>query len=324
MERAVLLEKLMSRYILKRLLSAVPVLLLVAIMAFLAMLLVPGDSASVIAGQDATPEEISFVRDRLGLNLPWYERLINWLVGLLRGDLGYSLVLKQSVGHALLERLPVTLSLAVLSILFASVVGIVIGIFAAINHRRWVDTGAMAISLLGVSVPNFWFGLIAILVFSVGLGWFPPGGFVSPTESVVGWLRSMALPTLTLGTATSGLIARFTRSVMLEQLNQDYVRTANAKGLRQFQVIGHHALKNAMIPILTIIGTTFSLTMAGSIIIESVFSLNGIGRLMLTAITKRDYVVLQGGLVAIAFSFVAINLLVDVIYAWIDPRVRYD
>ncbi|OSP54011.1 ABC transporter permease [Pseudoruegeria sp. SK021] len=314
----------MILYILKRLLSAIPVLLIVSVIAFVIIQLVPGDGASVIAGQDASIEEIEFVRNQMGLNEPWPLRLGGWMTGLLHGDLGYSYMLKRPVASAILERLPVTLSLAFLSIAFASVFGVLIGTLAAVFHRTWIDASVMSLSLVGVSVPNFWFGLVAILVFSVGLGWFPSGGFVPPSESITGWLQSMALPAITLGTGTMGLISRFTRSVMLEQLGQDYVRTAEAKGLLARQVIGKHALKNAMIPILTVIGITFSLTMAGAIVIESVFSLNGLGRLMLHAVTRRDYPVLQGGLVVIAFSFVFINLLVDILYSWLDPRVRYD
>jgi len=314
----------MIRYIIRRVLSAIPVLMLVSILAFVIIQLVPGDGASVIAGQDATVEEIQFVREQMGLDQPWPTRLLSWVSGLVQGDLGYSYILRQTVTEAIIERMPVTLSLAVLSIIFATILGVAIGVLAAMFHRTWIDSAAMSLSLVGVSVPNFWFGLVAILVFSVTLNWLPPGGFVPPTESIAGWLRSMALPTITLGTATMGLISRFTRSVMLEQLDLDYVRTAKAKGLLQREVIGRHAFRNALLPIVTVVGTTFSLTMAGAIVIESVFALNGIGRLMLHAITRRDYVVLQGGLVFIAFSFVFINLLVDLLYSWLDPRVRYD
>ncbi|AKO99612.1 Dipeptide transport system permease protein DppB, permease component (plasmid) [Marinovum algicola DG 898] len=314
----------MSRYILKRLLSAIPVLLLVSIAAFVLIQLVPGDAAAIIAGPDASNDEVEFVRRQLGLDRPWPLRLQDWIFGLAQGDLGYSYILNRPVTEAILERLPVTLSLAGLSIIFATVLGVALGVLAAVFHRSWIDALAMTVALFGVSVPNFWFGLIAILIFAVGLGWFPPGGYVSPTESFTGWLSAMALPALTLGTASMGQISRFSRSVMLEQLGQDYVRTARAKGLGQGNVIGRHALKNAMIPILTVIGISFSLTMAGAIIAESVFSLNGLGRLMLHGIQRRDYPVLQGGMLVIAFSFVIINLLVDILYSWLDPRVRYD
>lgn len=314
----------MARYILKRLLSAVPVLLLVSIAAFVLIQLVPGDAAAIIAGADASNDEVEFVRQQLGLDQPWPQRLKDWLFGLAQGDLGYSYILNRPVTEAIIERLPVTLSLAGLSIVFATVFGVALGVLAAVFHRSWIDAGAMTIALLGVSVPNFWFGLIAILIFAVGLGWFPPGGYVSPAESFTGWLQSMALPALTLGTASMGQISRFSRSVMLEQLSQDYIRTARAKGLGQERVIGRHALKNAMIPVLTVIGISFSLTMAGAIIVESVFSLNGLGRLMLHGIQRRDYPVLQGGMLFIAFSFVILNLLVDILYSWLDPRVRYD
>ena len=311
----------MHRYILKRLLSAIPVLLLVSIAAFVLIQLVPGDAAAIIAGADASNDEVEFVRQQLGLDRPWPLRLQDWLVGLTHGDLGYSYILNRPVTEAIIERLPVTLSLAGLSIIFATVMGVALGVLAAVFHRSWIDAIAMTVALFGVSVPNFWFGLVAILIFAVGLGWFPPGGYVSPTESFTGWLQAMALPALTLGTASMGQISR---SVMLEQLGQDYVRTARAKGLSQNNVIGRHALKNAMIPILTVIGISFSLTMAGAIIVESVFSLNGLGRLMLHGIQRRDYPVLQGGMLFVAFSFVLINLLVDILYSWLDPRVRYD
>lgn len=314
----------MHRYILKRLLSAIPVLLLVSIAAFVLIQLVPGDAAAIIAGADASNDEVEFVRQQLGLDRPWPLRLQDWLVGLTHGDLGYSYILNRPVTEAIIERLPVTLSLAGLSIIFATVMGVALGVLAAVFHRSWIDAIAMTVALFGVSVPNFWFGLVAILIFAVGLGWFPPGGYVSPTESFTGWLQAMALPALTLGTASMGQISRFSRSVMLEQLGQDYVRTARAKGLSQNNVIGRHALKNAMIPILTVIGISFSLTMAGAIIVESVFSLNGLGRLMLHGIQRRDYPVLQGGMLFVAFSFVLINLLVDILYSWLDPRVRYD
>ena len=312
----------MSRYILKRLLSAIPVLLLVSIAAFVLIQLVPGDAAAIIAGPDASNDEVEFVRRQLGLDRPWPLRLQDWIFGLAQGDLGYSYILNRPVTEAILERLPVTLSLAGLSIIFATVLGVALGVLAAVFHRSWIDALAMTVALFGVSVPNFWFGLIAILIFAVGLGWFPPGGYVSPTESFTGWLSAMALPALTLGTASMGQISRFSRSVMLEQLGQDYVRTARAKGLPRRATLWRHVLRNALIPVVTIMGLMFANAMAGTIVIENVFTLPGVGRLIFDAISNRDLEVVKNVVLMLAGLVVIVNFIVDLLYAVIDPRIR--
>ena len=314
----------MGRYIVQRLLSAIPVLLIVTLISFCVMQLVPGDPAAVMAGPQATKIEIEQVRQQLGLDEPFLLQLRRWYVGLAQGDLGRSILLGRSVAQAIAERLPVTLALAALSFLFTLAIGIPCGIVAALRHNTWVDQAVMTVALIGVSLPNFWLGLMLIILFSVVLDLLPAGGYVPLAQGVVPWLKSLFLPTLSLGLLQIGLLARITRSTMLEILRQDYIRTARAKGLPVFKVVGKHALKNAMIPVVTIIGIVFSLLLSGSVVIETVYSLPGLGRLLATSILSRDYPVIQGGLLLTAAMFVAINLVVDVLYAFLDPRVRYD
>ena len=314
----------MGRYIVQRLLSAIPVLLIVTLISFCVMQLVPGDPAAVMAGPQATKIEIEQVRQQLGLDEPFLLQLRRWYVGLAQGDLGRSILLGRSVAQAIAERLPVTLALAALSFLFTLAIGIPCGIVAALRHNTWVDQAVMTVALIGVSLPNFWLGLMLIILFSVVLDLLPAGGYVPLAQGVVPWLKSLFLPTLSLGLLQIGLLARITRSTMLEILRQDYIRTARAKGLPVFKVVGKHALKIAMIPVVTIIGIVFSLLLSGSVVIETVYSLPGLGRLLATSILSRDYPVIQGGLLLTAAMFVAINLVVDVLYAFLDPRVRYD
>ena len=314
----------MGRYIVQRLLSAIPVLLIVTLISFCVMQLVPGDPAAVMAGPQATKIEIEQVRQQLGLDEPFLLQLRRWYVGLAQGDLGRSILLGRSVAQAIAERLPVTLALAALSFLFTLAIGIPCGIVAALRHNTWVDQAVMTVALIGVSLPNFWLGLMLIILFSVVLDLLPAGGYVPLAQGVVPWLKSLFLPALSLGLLQIGLLARITRSTMLEILRQDYIRTARAKGLPVFKVVGKHALKNAMIPVVTIIGIVFSLLLSGSVVIETVYSLPGLGRLLATSILSRDYPVIQGGLLLTAAMFVAINLVVDVLYAFLDPRVRYD
>ena len=217
-----------------------------------------------------------------------------------------------------------TLALALLSFLFTLAIGIPCGIIAALRQNTWIDQAVMTIALIGVSLPNFWLGLMLIVLFSVVLDLLPAGGYVPMAQGIVPWLKSLLLPSLSLGLLQIGLLARITRSTMLEILRQDYIRTARAKGLPVFKVVGKHALKNAMIPVVTIIGIVFSLLLSGSVVIETVYSLPGLGRLLATSILSRDYPVIQGGLLLTAAMFVGINLVVDVLYAFLDPRVRYD
>jgi peptide/nickel transport system permease protein len=312
----------MARFLITRLAGAVVVLLLVSLMTFALIWLVPGDPASAFLDASATPEQIARLHVALGLDKPLPLQMVDWYGRVLRGDLGQSILLNRSVAAALLERLPVTLSLASLALAFAVVFGIAAGTVAAVNHNRWPDQTLMTLSLFGLSTPEFWLGLTLILIFAVQLGWLPTGGFVPVTDSVAGWLRTIVLPALTLGLVQIGFIARMARASMLEVLNQDFVRTADAKGLSRFDVIVRHGLPNALIPIMTVIGIVAGALLGGTVIIEQVFSIPGVGRLIIGAIAARDFPVMQGGLLFLAVIYLVVNLTVDILYAVVDPRVR--
>ena len=312
----------MLSYLLRRFVAAIPVLFLVSLMAFAIIWLVPGDPAASFLDASATKEQLARVRHDLGLDRSLWEQMAQWYGRVLTGDLGQSILLQRSVGDALLERLPVTLSLAALALALAALLGVSAGIYAAMHRGGWADRSVMTASLLGLSMPDFWLGLVLIVVFAVGLGWLPSGGFVPLTESVGGWLRTMTLPALTLGLVQTGFIARMTRSAMLDVLHQDYIRTADAKGLTHGFVVLRHGLPNAMMPILTVLGIIAGSLLGGAVVVEQVFSLPGVGRLIIGAIMSRDFPVIQGGLLFLAAIYVLINLAVDVLYAVVDPRVR--
>jgi peptide/nickel transport system permease protein len=314
----------MAGYAARRVLSAIPVLFLVTLIAFGIMQIVPGDPAMIIAGLGATPQEVARVRAQLGLDQPWHVQLVRWYQGLAHGDLGDSLLLGRSVSRALVERLPVTLSLTAYALLLTLVVGILSGVAASLRPNTWLDQALMTMALLGVSFPSFWLGLMLIVVFAVRLDWLPSGGYVPLSESVVGWLRSTTLPAVSLALLQIGLLARIVRATMLEVLGQDYIRTARTKGLPASAVVWKHAFRNVMIPVVTIVGIITSLLLSGSVVIETVYSVPGIGRLLGSAVLRRDYPVIQGGLLVTAAGFVLLNLLVDVLYAYLDPRVRYE
>ncbi|MGX5734989.1 ABC transporter permease [Bosea thiooxidans] len=312
----------MGSFLIRRLAGAFVVLVLVSLMSFALIWLVPGDPAAAFLDASATPQQIATLRSALGLDLSLPQQMLGWYGRILSGDLGQSILLNRSVTAALIERLPVTLSLAALALAFAVVCGVAAGIVAAVNHNRWLDQAVMTTALFGLSVPDFWLGLVMVLVFAVSLGWLPSGGFTPFLESPANWLRGMILPALTLGLVQVGFIARMARASMLDTLSQDYVRTADAKGLAKLYVILRHALPNAMIPILTVIGIVSGALLGGAVIVEQVFSIPGIGRLIVGAIASRDFPVLQGGLLFLAVVYLAINLMVDILYAVVDPRVR--
>jgi len=312
----------MGRFLIRRFAGAAVVLLLVSLMTFAMIWLVPGDPASAFLDASATPEQVARLRVALGLDKPLPLQMADWYGRVLRGDLGQSILLNRSVAAALVERLPVTLSLAGFALAFAVIFGIAAGTVAAVNHDRWPDQAVMTIALIGLSTPEFWLGLVLILVFAVQLGWLPTGGFVPIVESPTGWLRTILLPALTIGLVQVGFIARMTRASMLEALAQDFVRTADAKGLSRFDVVVRHGLPNALIPILTVIGIVAGALLGGTVIIEQVFSIPGIGRLIIGAIAARDFPVMQGGLLFLAVIYLAVNLTVDILYAVVDPRVR--
>jgi peptide/nickel transport system permease protein len=311
------------RYTLGRLLSAIPVLFVVSLVSFAIIALVPGDMASEMAGPSATAEELARLRAQLGLDKPLLQRMLAWYGALLRGDLGQSILLRRGVTEAILERLPVTLGLTFLALVFAVVLGVLAGMVAAVRPNSWTDQGVMAVALIGLSLPDFWLGLVFIWGFAVQLGWLPTGGYVPFTEDPLGWLRVMAMPAGALALTQMGLLARMTRASMLDVLRQDYVRTARAKGLPGWVVVVRHAGANVMVPVITVAGVSVGILLGGAVVIEQVFSLPGVGRLIIGAIQRRDYPVIQGGLLLTAAIFVLVNLVVDLLYAAVDPRVRY-
>ena len=314
----------MARYVGRRIISAVPVIFAVTFIVFIVMHLVPGDAALALGGTEASPAEIAQMRHQMGIDRPLVIQLATWYEHLLRGDLGQSFQLGQSVIQSILARAPITFSLAVCSLAVTVSAGIPFGIAAAVKQNSWMDELIMATALFGLSVPNFWLGLMLIYLFAVALGWLPSGGYVPLFQDPAQWLRSIILPTISLSLMQIGLVARMTRSSMLEVLREDYLQTARAKGLSERITVGKHALKNAMIPILTVVGMLFGLLLGGAVVIETVYALPGAGRLIVTGILRRDYPVIQGGLMVTAIVFVCLNLMVDVLYAYLDPRVRYE
>jgi peptide/nickel transport system permease protein len=313
-----------GRYVVRRLLATIVVLFLVTLVSFSIMSMVPGDPAVVMAGVGASADQVQRIREQFGLDAPFPVRLGRWYGGLLQGDLGQSILLSRSVAQAIAERLPATLSLAALAFVLTALGGITLGTLAALRQGSWVDHAVMTLAVIGVSVPGFWLGLILIVLFSVMRDWLPAGGYVPFNQSPGEWLRALVLPAVSLALLQVGLLARITRSTVAETLRQDFVRTARAKGLSGWAVVGRHAFANATIPVVTVLGISVSLLLSGSVVVETVFSIPGLGRLMATAVLARDYPVIQGGLLVTALLFVLMNLAVDVLYAWLDPRVSYE
>jgi peptide/nickel transport system permease protein len=309
---------------LRRLLSAIPVLFIVSLISFGLMRLIPGDPAASIAGPSATPAQIDQLRRDLGLDEPLLMQLLHYYQGLLQGDFGKSLLLGKGVLAATMERLPVTIGLSLYALVLTLLIGVTSGIVAALRQNTWVDQVAMMIAMLGISIPGFFLGLLMIIFFAVQLGWLPSGGYVPFSQDPMGWLRSTTMPAISLALLQAGLLARITRSGMLEVLRQDYVRTARAKGLPERQVILKHALANALIPIVTVVGIIISLLLSGAVVTEALFSLPGMGQLLTQAVLSRDYPMVQGGLLLVTTFLVVVNILVDILYALIDPRVRYE
>lgn len=314
----------MLRFLLRRIAASVPVLFLVSVMSFGIIWLVPGDPAAVFLDASATPAQLAQVRHQLGLDKPFTVQMFDWYDRILHGNLGQSILLNRSVASAIVERLPVTLSLTAMALLLALLVGICAGVLAAMRHGTWADQSLMTFALIGLSVPEFWLGLMLIFGLAVGLGWFPAGGYVAPSVSIGGWLRSLLLPALALAAVQTGFIARMTRSAMLEVLHQDFIRTADAKGLPWSIVVIRHGLPNALVPILTVTGIIAGGLLGGALVVEQVFSLPGVGRLIIDAILSRDFPVIQGSLLFVALMYLIVNLVVDMLYALADPRVRLE
>ncbi|MCI0548587.1 MAG: ABC transporter permease [Candidatus Rokubacteria bacterium] len=314
----------MTGYLLRRILAVIPVMAVVVTVVFLLIHLIPGDPASAMLGPDATPDQIEATRRQFGLDRPLYEQLLNFYGRVLRGDLGHSYFLNRPVTAVLWERAEPTVLLTVSSLLVAIAIGVPSGIVAGAYPGSAWDRMLMLGALLGVCIPGFWLSLNFIYLFAVKLAWLPAAGYASILVDPWAALRFMVLPAASLGFNQSALIARIARSCMLEALQQDYVRTARAKGLREGTVIYLHAFRNALVPVVTVIGITLAILIGGAVVTEIVFNIPGLGRLVISAILRRDYPVVQGVVLVTAAAYVLINLGVDMLYAFIDPRIRYE
>ena len=304
----------MHKFILKRLLLLVPVLLGVSLLVFAIMSFTPGDPAQLILGENAPAHAVEALREEMGLNDPFVSRYARFVGNAVTGDLGRSYTSGRDVFDEIFSRFPNTLILAALGVLIAVAIGIPVGIISATRQYSMIDSGSMLFALLGVSMPNFWLGLMLILIFAVNLGWLPSGGYSD-------W-SSLILPAITLGTGSAAIITRMTRSSMLEVIRQDYIRTARAKGVAENVVINKHALKNALIPIITVIGLQFGYLLGGAVLTETVFSWPGVGRMMVDAIRQKDTPTVLGTVVFLATTFSLVNLLVDLLYGFVDPRIK--
>jgi peptide/nickel transport system permease protein len=310
-------------YLLQRVVAVIPVMLVVATVAFVLIHLAPGDPASIIAGPYAAPEDVAKLRHQLGLDQPLPVQLVRWYGRLLRGDLGDSIFLRRPVLEAIVERLEPTVLLTAWATLIAVLIGVPAGVLSARHHNSAVDQSFMALALLGLSIPNFLLGLLMILVFGVGLQWLPVAGYVPLDSGLWPNLRSLIMPSISLGLVQSALIARITRSSMLDVLREQYILAGRAKGLDERVLVYKHALKNAIIPTLTVVGITFAILIGGAVVIETVFNIPGLGRLIISAVLRRDYPVIQGVVLLIAVAYTLVNLMVDLAYLALDPRIRY-
>ena len=314
----------MGSYIARRLLEVLPVLLLTSVVVFLIMHSVPGDPAQMVAGWDAPDETVERIRKELGLDQPLYVQYLRWLSRVLHGDLGKSLVNGFPVSELILRKWPATVELAVASIVFSLILCIPLGLVPAIKPNSMYDYSASLITALAMAIPAFWFGMILILLFAVRFRWFPPSGYVDLSTDPVANVHRLILPAITLGVSFAGRLARFVRSAFVEVLSEDYIRTARAKGLAEKLVIYRHAVKNAMIPIVTVLGIYLGRFLGGAVVIEVVFEWPGVGRLIMGGIGNRDYPVVMGTLLSIVAVFVIINFVVDICYALLDPRIRFE
>ncbi|CAA9555916.1 MAG: ABC transporter, permease protein 1 (cluster 5, nickel/peptides/opines) [uncultured Thermomicrobiales bacterium] len=313
----------MIAFIVRRLLLLFPVLLIVGVIVFTLVHLTPGDPASVMLGRDATTEQKDALREQLGLDEPFHVQFVQWFGDALRLDFGDSLFIGKPVTEALLERVQPTGLLTLYSLTLSILIAIPAGVIAAVRANSLPDRLLMVVSIGGAAIPSFFFGILLILLFAVVLGWLPSGGYADIGDDPVQHLRYMLLPTIALGFSAAGLLARLVRSTMLDVFNEDYVRTAYAKGLLRRRVVLGHALRNAMIPVLTVIGISLAGMLGGAVVIETVFNIPGMGRLLVQSVTRRDFPVVQGAVMTVAAIQVLVMLLVDVLYVYVDPRVRY-
>jgi len=313
----------MAVYLLKRIFALVPVLLLVSVFVFLLLRLTPGDPAAILAGDAATTEQLERIREAMGLNEPILTQYFTWMGKILQGDLGVSLISGVPVLDMVSQRIGPTISIAVLTIIIAVLAAIPMGVIAAWRHRSWIDYLVMSFSVLGFSVPVFLVGYVLLLIFSVNLGWLPVQGFKPISSGFGGFMERAILPALTLASIYIALIARMTRAAMLDVLGEDYIRTARAKGVSDRRLLFVHALKNAAVPVVTIVGTGFALLISGVVVTESIFNIPGIGRLTVDAVLARDYPVIQAMILLTSALYVFVNLLIDLSYTLFDPRIRY-
>ncbi|TYR35463.1 ABC transporter permease [Mesorhizobium microcysteis] len=313
----------MLGYIVKRILAVIPVMAIVALIVFLILRLTPGDPAAIIAGDTATPDQIASLRESMGLNEPIYVQFFQWIGQLLHGDLGTSLLSGTSVNALIADRIWPTLNIALLSIVMSVAIAVPLGTLAAWRHGRFGDHVVMAISVAGFSVPAFVVGYVLIKVFAADLRWLPVQGYRAPSQGMGEFLRHAILPAMTLTAAYVALTARMTRASLLNVLGEDYIRTAHAKGVKDVTVLLRHGLRNAAVPILTVVGTGFAMLLSGVVVVESVFNIPGIGRLTIDAVMARDYPVIQGMILLTSGIYVLVNLLIDIAYTVFDPRIRY-
>jgi peptide/nickel transport system permease protein len=308
--------------LLRRLAVALPTLLLVSMLVFGLQKLLPGDPALALAGEERDPDVITYLREKYRFNDPLPVQYIAWLGGVIQGDFGISVRTRLPIGTMLIEKLPVTIELAVLSMLVAVLIGLPIGIIAALKRGSLLDYGSSFIGLAGLSIPNFWLGIMLILLFSVHLGWLPAGGYVAPSEDIVGNLKSMLMPAFVLGTSTAAMLMRHTRSAMIQTMKQDYVRTARAKGSREKDIVVSHALPNALIPVVTLGTLQFGELLAGAVLTEQVFSIPGFGKMIVDGVFSRDYAVVQAVVLCTAAFFLLMSFLADVAYTLLNPKLR--
>ncbi len=313
----------MHRYLVERLAQLFLVLLFLSIIVFTIVRLIPADPAAVMLGTQATPQAMAQIQREMGLDAPIPVQYVKWLQNVLAGNFGTSWVSKKPALSLILGALPVTLQLVAASFLVALLIAFPAGIVSALRPRSWVDQGATTFALLGISLPSFWLGIMLILLFALELRWLPPSGYLPLAADPVGALRTTAMPALTLGVGLAAPLTRFLRSGMLDVLGLDYVRTARAKGLTERSIVARHALRNALLSVVTVLGLQVGALLGGSIVIEQVFGWPGIGRLSLAAIQQRDYGVVQGIVLFVAAGFVLVNFVVDLLYLWLDPRIRY-